>query len=216
MLPILDIVADEALATTKFACDLGACKGACCTMPGGRGAPVDDTEVDALRASVDAALPYLDQRNQEIIRTLGPLEGRDGDWATRCIDNRDCVFVYYDNTVAKCAIERAHFNGETPFRKPISCHLFPIRVSEVLGGAYLRYERIPECDQALVNGERRNIPLYRFLKDALTRAFGRETYEALVRQIESRIVTGAKTPSGKGSSAMTSSAKTSPAKRRRR
>jgi hypothetical protein len=186
MLPILDIVADEALATTKFACDLGACAGACCTMPGGRGAPVDEGEVDDLLASVDAALPYLPERNREIIRTVGPLEGRAGDRATRCIDNRDCVFVYYDREVAKCAIEKAHFNGETPFRKPISCHLFPIRVSEVLGGTYLRYEQIPECDPALANGARKNVPLYRFLKDALTRAFGREAYEALVAQIESK------------------------------
>lgn len=189
MLPILDIVADEALATTKFACDLGACKGACCTMPGGRGAPVSDGEVDELLGSVNAALPYLAPRNREIIRSLGALEGRDGDWATRCIDNRDCVFVYYEGDVAKCAIERAHFNGETPFRKPISCHLFPIRVNEVIGGAYLRYERIPECDGALKNGKREGIPLYRFLKDALTRAFGRTAYEALVKQIEARPAT---------------------------
>jgi hypothetical protein len=186
MLPILDIIADDALASTRFACDLGHCKGACCTMPGGRGAPVDDAEVAFVRESVDAALPYLPERNREIIRTLGPLEGRSGDWATRCIDNRDCVFVYYDGAVAKCAIERAHFNGETPFRKPISCHLFPIRVTDVLGGAYLRYEEIPECEGALKNGEKKGIPLYRFLKDALTRAFGKETYDALVEQIESR------------------------------
>lgn len=184
MLPILDIIADEALATTRFACDLGACKGACCTMPGGRGAPVDDAEVDDLLASIDVALAYLPERNREIIRTLGALEGRAGDFATRCIDNRDCVFVYYENDVAKCAVERAHVNGETPFRKPISCHLFPIRVSEIPGGTYLRYERIPECDPALDNGARAGIPLYRFLKDALTRAFGRETYDALVAQIE--------------------------------
>src|SRR5687768_12270420 len=123
MLPILDIIADESLATAKFSCDLVACKGACCTMPGGRGAPVDDGEVDDLLASVEVALPYLSPRNQTVIRTLGPLEGRGGDWATRCIDNRDCVFVYYDGEVAKCAIERAHFDGKTPFRKPISCHL---------------------------------------------------------------------------------------------
>ncbi|MBC8145958.1 MAG: DUF3109 family protein [bacterium] len=186
MFPILDIVADEALATTKFACDLGACKGACCTMPGGRGAPVDDGEVADLLASVDAALPYLSDRNRQIIRTLGPLEGRRGDQSTRCIDNSDCVFVYYENDVAKCAVERAHFNGETPFRKPISCHLFPIRVSDVLGATYLRYEQIPECDAALTNGKKLGIPLYRFLKDALTRAFGAKAYKALVEQIEGK------------------------------
>jgi hypothetical protein len=186
MFAILDIVADNALATTKFACDLSACKGACCTMPGGRGAPLADEEVTLIEEATPAALKYLPERNREVIRRQGAIEGGHGDHATRCIDDRDCVFVYYEGDVAKCAIERAYFNGEASFRKPISCHLFPIRSTEMLGGHYLHYERISECAPARRNGEREGILLYRFLKDALVRAYGEEFYNDLVATIESR------------------------------
>lgn len=186
MFTILDTVADEALATTRFACDLGACKGACCTTPGGRGAPLADEEVDLVNAAIPAALPYLSERNRNVIAARGAVEGSPDDFATICIDQRDCVFVYYEGEVAKCAIERAFFNGETTFRKPISCHLFPIRVNDLFDGTYLRYERIPECEPALANGARQDVPLYKFLKDALTRAYGRKFYAELVARIEER------------------------------
>lgn len=184
MFTILDTVADNDLATARFACDLSACKGACCTTPGGRGAPLEEAEVAMVVEAIPAALPYLPEHNQKIIKSLGAVEGRKGDHATRCIDNRDCVFVYYDGDVAKCAIERAHFNGESEFRKPLSCHLFPIRVQELIGSNYLRYEKIDECEGARINGRKQGIKLYRFLKDALVRAFGEEFYEALVDSIE--------------------------------
>ena len=133
-----------------------------------------------------AALEYLDDRNRSVITALGGVEGSPGNFATRCIDDRDCVYVYYEGTVAKCAIERAHFNGRTPFRKPVSCHLFPIRSTEVFGGEYLRYERISQCDPALKLGRAEGVPLYKFLKDAITRAYGREFYRELVSVVERR------------------------------
>jgi hypothetical protein len=184
MFKVLDVLVDDALATTRFACDLGACKGACCTMPGGRGAPLDDEEVEPLTNAIPAALPYLSERNRRVIRTIGALEGAPGDMATRCIDNRDCVFVYYEGEVAKCAIERAHFDGKTEFRKPISCHLFPIRSNELFGGEVLHYERITECKPALKRGERKDVPLYVFLKEAIVRAYGQEFYSELLRTIK--------------------------------
>lgn len=184
MFTILDNVADNALATTRFACDLNACKGACCTTPGGRGAPLEENEVALVKESIPAASKYLSERNRLIIASQGAVEGRRGDHATRCIDERDCVFVYYDGSAAKCAIEKAYFNGETSFRKPISCHLFPIRISSVFDMDYLRYEHIDECNPALENGRKQGIPLYKFLKEALTRAYGEEFYAELVAQIE--------------------------------
>jgi hypothetical protein len=186
MFTILDSIADDALATTRFACDLTACHGACCTMPGGRGAPLEDSEVKLLNDAIPAAMKYLPERNRAIITMLGAVEGSPGDYATRCIEERDCVFVYYEGSVAKCAVERAHFNGETEFRKPLSCHLFPIRISQVFDADYLRYEQIPECKQALANGAKLDLPLYRFLEGALTRAFGEEFYAALVARIEGK------------------------------
>ena len=186
MFPILDIIADDAVATARFACDLGACHGACCTMAGGRGAPITDAEKEAVIAAIPVASPYLSERNRGVIATLGAVEGSPGDWATRCIDDRDCVFVYYEGSVAKCAIERAHFNGQSEFRKPLSCHLFPIRVSEVFGTDYLRYEEIPECRPALANGRKKGVLLYQFLKDALVRAYGEEFYADFAARIEKR------------------------------
>lgn len=184
MFKVLDVLVDESIATTQFACDLAACQGACCTMPGGRGAPLEEAEVAHIERSTDAALPYLSERNRRTIAAMGAVEGSPGDRATRCIDNRDCVFVFYQGEVAKCALEQAYFDGKSAFRKPLSCHLFPIRASELFGGEVLRYERISECRPALVNGTRQNVPLYIFLKDALVRAYGRKFYRELVRQIE--------------------------------
>lgn len=184
MFTILDTVVDGALATTHFACDLGTCKGACCTMPGGRGAPLEDAEVDMIAAALPAALDYVPERNRAIIQAQGPIEGQPGDYATRCIDRRDCVFVHYEGDVAKCAIERAFFAGRTTFRKPLSCHLFPIRIDQLFDTAFLRYEQIRECRPALENGAREGVPLYRFLKDAITRAYGEAYYRELAERIE--------------------------------
>lgn len=155
-------------------------------MPGGRGAPLDDAEVALIEAAIPAALPYLPERNRGIIQARGAVEGRPGDYATRCIDRRDCVFVYYESDVAKCAIERAYFRKETTFRKPLSCHLFPIRIDQVFDADYLRYERIAECEPAVENGTKRGVPLYKFLKEAIVRAYGEEYYKELAARIEKR------------------------------
>ncbi len=186
MFTILDTTVDDALANTHFACDLGACAGACCTMPGGRGAPLLESEVEEIEAATPVALKWLSERNRGMIALNGAVEGRPGDYSTQCIDNRDCVFVYYEGAVAKCAIERAYFSGETTFRKPISCNLFPIRVHDLSDGSFLHYEKISECRPALTRGRADGVKLYIFLKEALIRAFGEEFYSELVRSIESR------------------------------
>lgn len=186
MFTILETIVDDALANTHFACDLGACAGACCTMPGGRGAPLLDSEVEEIEEATPAALRYLSERNRTELELNGGVEGRPGDYSTPCIDNRDCLFVYYEGEVAKCAIERAYFNGETTFRKPISCHLFPIRIHDLFDSTFLHYEKISQCRPALTRGRADGVKLYIFLKEALVRAFGEEFYDELVRSIESR------------------------------
>ena len=185
MFTIQNTTADNALLTAKFACDLSRCKGACCTMPGGRGAPVEEREVDLVYDAIPYAKKYLSERNIAILEEQGAIEGAEEDRATVCIDNEECVFVFYENEIAKCAIERAYFNQEITFRKPLSCHLFPIRVSEALGGDHLRYERIPECKPAVARGERENITLLEFLRDPIILAFGRGFYEELLKKQQS-------------------------------
>jgi hypothetical protein len=179
MITLDHLLIDEAVLTSTFACDLQQCKGACCTLPGGSGAPLADTEVEHVKAAVEHALPYLDERARNHIAKHGAVEGHTGSYATTCIDDRDCVFVTYEQGVATCAIEKAWHAGVTGFRKPLSCHLFPIRVAN-FGGPYLHYEKFDECAPGRALGERIGLPLVVALKDAIERAYGADIYEQML------------------------------------
>lgn len=178
MISLDHLLIDEAVLTASFSCDLAACKGACCTLPGGAGAPLLDSEVDDIRGAVAAAWPYLSERSRNQLQTDGPLEGFSGSYEVGVIDNKDCVFVRYEGDVATCSIERAWHNGESTFRKPLSCHLFPIRVA-TFGGPYLHYQVFEECDPGRALGAKQRIPLVESVKDALVRAYGVELYERI-------------------------------------
>ena len=166
---------EEPVVQANFACDLVKCKGACCTLPGGRGAPLLDEEIPELKRAFPIVKKYLPDRHLETIERVGFYEGYPGSQATTCIEQRACVFVYYEGDVAKCSLERAFLNGETTWRKPISCHLFPIRVSNNPGKT-LRYEQIEQCESGRERGEKEEIGLYKFLKAPLTRLFGEQWY----------------------------------------
>ena len=175
MFVIGEVAVEEAIAKSGFSCDLNQCKGACCTLPGGRGAPLEDEEVRALGLALPSAVKYLSRKNASYIEAFGAVEGVPGSYATQCIDERDCVFVYYDDGIARCSIEKAYFEGESKFRKPVSCHLFPIRVSGSVSPK-MRYEQIPECEGGRTRGRNDGTPLAAFLKDALIRKFGPQWY----------------------------------------
>ncbi len=179
-LVVIDNVAVEgSLFERRFACDVLKCKGACCSLPGGRGAPLLDSEIDQIAKALPQVLPALSNEKKEIIEKSGFHEGEPGDYATVCVDDKDCVFVYRENKIAKCSIERAFYDGKIDFRKPISCHLYPIRVNK-FGGDILRYHRISECDPALKKGEAENVDVIEFAKDALIRLYGEAWYKELV------------------------------------
>lgn len=172
------LLIDEVVLTARFACDVAKCKGACCTLPGGAGAPVLDTEVEALTKASDSARKYMSEKSIQYLDEHGPLEGRAGDWSTTCIDDKDCVFVVYENNIAVCSIEKAWHAGESEFRKPISCHLFPLRVAD-FGGPYVHYEQFAECAPGREFGEKNNISLLESAHDSLVRAYGEEIVEKL-------------------------------------
>lgn len=182
MYQIDNILIDKEIVKSKFSCDLIQCKGACCTYPGEYGAPVLDHEVELIEKSKEAAKKYLSEKSINILETVGSVDGDSGDFTTVVIDKKDCVFVYYDGDVAKCSIEKAYFNGETDFRKPISCHLFPIRVGD-FGGKYLYYEKIKECKPALDKGKTQNLSMVSQLKDSITRAFGEDFYNQFIELV---------------------------------
>ena len=181
-----EFLVDSDIFSTQFACDLIGCKGACCVMPGGAGAPVAESEVADLTAAAAPASAYLSSGKQSVLAEVGPLEGPVGDRTTVCIEDQDCLFVYYEGEdgIAKCAIERAFLEGKTSFRKPLSCHLYPIRIDKLLRGERLRYEEIEECEPGRKRGVTEQIDLVRFLEEPLVRAYGRPFYDELVARIK--------------------------------
>ena len=181
MLTIDNISVEEKIAGVHFACDLEACKGACCTLKGGRGAPVSDEEVDQIFKAYPVIKKYLSAEHREWIEHNGLVEGVPGYYATQCVREEACVFVHYENGIAKCSFEKAFHKKEIQWRKPLSCHLFPIRASY---GAtpQLKFEFLAECEPAFRKGEREGSRLYKFLESVLVRAFGSEWYSKLDQQ----------------------------------
>lgn len=176
---INDVLVRDEVVEIPFSCDLQKCKGACCTLESELGAPVEKAEIEEIEKILDVVKTYLTQNYAEEIEENGFYEVRDDEIMIRSVNNRDCVFSYREGAIAKCAIERAYFDGKTKFRKPISCHLFPIRVSN-FSGDVLRYEKFSECAPALEKGKSENITIAEFCKDSLIRLYGEEWYNKLM------------------------------------
>jgi hypothetical protein len=154
-------------------------------MPGHRGAPLLDEELEEIEKAYPIIMKYLSYRHRDTIEERGLFQGRRGDYTTQVVDRRACAFVVFESGIAKCAFEKAYLNDEISWRKPISCHLFPIRVGREVPTT-LRYEQIPECRPALERGRLEEIPLVEFLKVALTRAYGEAWYEEFREYCRSR------------------------------
>lgn len=167
---------DTVVATAKFACDLSQCKGACCTMPGPRGAPLMEEEIEEIEKAFPLVRKYLNAEHLNAIDERGLVDRSNGGATTPCVSYRACVFVTYEGGIAKCAFEKAYFNKEIGWRKPLSCHLFPIRVDRGFHD-HLRYESISECSPAVQQGKEGNFYLSHFLRDALVRLYDEAWYD---------------------------------------
>lgn len=186
MIVVDELLVEPKVLTTRFACDVKKCKGACCTMPGGSGAPLTPDELEPLEAAYDLVKDDLLAEAREAVAKQGPWVQEDGKLYTTCVDNKACVFVVYgENDIAQCAIEKAWHEGGSTWRKPLSCHLFPIRVTD-FGGPYLHYEEIDECEDGRKLGEEVDVHLVHALQEPLTRAFGEEAYTKLIEAAEKR------------------------------
>lgn len=178
------VIVNPDVIKTEFTCDLSKCKGACCTMESELGAPLEKDEVEKIKEILPIVLEYLPEKHKNAIANEGFYENSDDLLMTKSINNRDCVFVFYEGDVAKCGIEKAYFDGKVDFRKPISCHLFPIRISD-FGGPVLRYEKYKDCAPALEKGKETELTIFEFCKDALIRMFGETWYKKVKKQTES-------------------------------
>jgi len=183
ILTIDEVLVRSEITDTPFACDLSKCKGACCTLESDFGAPVTVDEIDKIREILPAVKKYLPEEHIEAINRLGFYDCRDNEFMLKSISRKACVFVYFDGDIAKCGMEKAFLEGKTDFRKPISCHLFPIRVSR-FGGEVLRYEEFSECKPALEKGKEENITVAEFCEDSLTRLYGEKWYYKLKESLK--------------------------------
>lgn len=183
MIKIDNVLIDHEVLNAHFACDIAKCKGACCTFKGDYGAPVMKEEIAEIEKNLESAKKYLDERSLAIIKYEGYIDKKSDGLYTKCIDDKDCVFVFYDGDVAKCAIEKAYHNGESDFRKPVSCHLYPLRVGD-FGGDYIYYDKIKECKPGRLNGREKGIHLVDSVKEALTRRFGEKWTEEFIHQVK--------------------------------
>lgn len=186
MFAVDNILVSDELLEARFACNLGACLGACCVQ-GDSGAPLEDHE----REKLDEVLPIVrkDLRPEAlaVIEREGTWEETSsGQYATTCVDGAECVFVTYDGPVAKCAIQKAYREGRTDFPKPVSCHLYPIRVENYGDVEALNYEKIGICEPGRRCGTRSGVLLADFLEEPLVRKYGEEWYARFRETLEER------------------------------
>lgn len=180
MIEIDDKIVSSDLLRECFACDLGRCKGICC-VEGDAGAPLELDEVDLLEEEYENYAPYMtEEGRQEVERQGFMVVDSDGDYTTPLVNNAECAYAFSENGVTFCAIERAYREGKCSFLKPISCHLYPIRVKQFSNGSYgLNYHRWSVCRDAVECGKKIGLPVYKALKEPIIRRFGEEFYKAL-------------------------------------
>lgn len=172
------IVSDEILEN-EFVCNLSACKGQCC-VDGDAGAPLDKEETTILDQIYDKVKPYLRQEGIASIENQGKwIIGEDGDFETPLVNGSECAYVIFDGKTALCAIEQAYNEGVVDYKKPISCHLYPIRIKEYSQFSAVNYHHWHICDDACSLGKELEVPVYKFLKGPLIRKFGEDWYEEL-------------------------------------
>ena len=180
MIEIDDKIVSADLLRECFACDLGKCKGICC-VEGDAGAPLEIEEVDLLEEEYDNYAPYMTEEGRKAVEEQGfMVVDVDGDYTTPLVDNAACAYAFEENGITFCAIERAYREGKCSFLKPISCHLYPLRVKQFRNGTYgLNYHRWAVCRYAVECGKKLGVPVYKALKEPIIRRFGEEFYKSL-------------------------------------
>jgi hypothetical protein len=178
------ILSDE-IRDTFFVCNLEKCKGACC-VEGDMGAPLERDELEILNESYHYIKPYLSEKGIKAIEENGTyVVDEEGEFSTPVTKSKECAYAVYDERgILKCGIEQAHKDGKISFKKPVSCHLYPIRISKYDDFEAINYHKWQICSAACSFGEELKIPLYKFLKEPLIRKYGEGWYLQLVDMIE--------------------------------
>lgn len=183
MIAIDNMLVSDLVASEQFVCDLHKCKGACC-VDGDAGAPLEIDELKNIDDVFEAVLPYLDETSKnEIARQGRYVYDKEFGWVTPTINSQICVYGIKDKQgIVKCGIEQAYLDGKVTWKKPVSCHLFPVTVDKSKNSdvVYVNYEpRETHCKPACSLGKKLKVPVYEFLKEPLIRRFGKNFYNAL-------------------------------------
>ncbi|TXE08170.1 DUF3109 family protein [Gelidibacter salicanalis] len=180
-------IVSEDIIEKDFVCNLSACKGACC-IDGDAGAPVELAETKILQDIYPKVKPFMRQAGIDAVEAQGTFTtNEDGEFETPLINGADCAYVMFDTKgTALCAIEEAHNQGEIDWKKPVSCHLYPVRVKDYTEFSAVNYHKWEICDDACTLGKELQVPVYKFVKQALIRKFGEDWYMELEKVAENR------------------------------
>lgn len=185
MIIVGNVYLSDDIAEQYFVCKLSACKGACC-VEGDAGAPLEEAECETIAQLLPTVRPYLSQEALEVIEAQGTHTiDQEGDLSTPILPTGECVYAFRDEKgQLKCAFEQAYYEGKSDFKKPVSCHLYPIRITRYDEFDAVNYHRWEICKPACAHGSALRVPLYRFLKEPLIRKYGKRWYDELCRIIE--------------------------------
>jgi hypothetical protein len=180
MIIIDDTLISDEVYTEYFVCDLPKCLGDCC-VHGDAGAPLEKEEAKILDKIYPDVKPYLRPEGIQEIEAFGKsVKDIDGEYTTPLVKGKECAYVFFDeNKIAKCGIEKAWEEKKVDFKKPVSCHLYPIRITKYSNYEAVNYHRWPICDPARKFGKKLNVRVYEFLKESLIRKYGEDWYKQL-------------------------------------
>lgn len=181
MIEVKNTLVHEDVVRENFVCNLNKCKGICC-IEGDSGAPLERSELAILEEIYPMVKPYMTEKGIAVIEEFGThVKDFEGDYTTPCVDtNKECAYVIMENGITKCSIEKAYEDGKIAWKKPISCHLYPIRITNYPEFDVLHYDRWNICSPACSFGNELKVPVYQFLKEPLIRKYGAEWYQELV------------------------------------
>lgn len=187
MIAIDNTIVSEHLLEKKFVCDLNACKGECC-VAGDSGAPLELEEISIMEDLLDKVKPYLPKDGLKAIEKQGVFViDEDGDYTTPLVKGKHCAFTYFENDgstslttgIAKCAIEKAYYAGDITWKKPVSCHLYPVRITKYKDYDAVNFHSWEVCKPACECGAKLDVPVYKFLREPLIRKYGEDWYKQL-------------------------------------
>jgi len=185
MIEVGNVLVHEDVVRENFVCNLNKCKGACC-LEGDSGAPLNHDELHILDEIYPKVKPFMTAKGIATIEDAGTyVTDFEGDYTTPCVDtNKECAYVIWENGITKCAIEKAYEQGVIDWKKPISCHLYPIRITKYPEFDVLNYDRWSICSPACSFGDELKVRVHEFLKGPLIRKYGEEWYKELEEAVE--------------------------------